>query len=187
MSIGRKWKVIVPTVVLAVLIGGVAWAATNGPASPKTGTAAIDRPFLGGQGLSAGTQAGRWASFRSRASHITEAKVGFFYDGQTHTLTIEHGLITETAPDAITLKRLDGQTVSVPVSDQTKVRLDRQWSSLDALKAGDRIFTFQIDGAAARLVVAFDRFEAPAGAAGDAGDVGSAGDQMIAAALGLAG
>ena len=55
-----RWtrKVIVPTLVLAVLIGGVAWAATNGPASPITGTAARDRPFLGAQGLSAGAQAG---------------------------------------------------------------------------------------------------------------------------------
>jgi hypothetical protein len=198
-----QWKVIVPTAVLAIMVGGAAWATTSNASqepngqgiAPALGNGApgVARPFPAGLRPGSNAAVQRPAGIRGRAEHLTEAKVSFFYEGAAHTLTVEHGVITAVAQDAISLKRLDGQTVTVAVNDQTKVRLDRQWSSLDALKAGDRVFTFQVDGAAAKLLIAFDRGIPAPGATGDLGAASAPGvgagegdDQMIAAVLGLA-
>jgi len=52
------------------------------------------------------------------------------------------------------------------VDSNTRVRLDGQPSSVGALKDGDHIFTLQVDGAAARFVLAFDRPPGSPSAAG---------------------
>src|SRR5437870_2916334 len=130
-----RFKVVGATVVLAVLIGGSAWAATsNGSRSFTPRGAAMARLAANApaQPGAPGTTAGpRW---RDRVEHMTNAQVNFFYNGETYALTIQHGILTQVGSDALTLKELDGRSLTVPVNGQTRVRLNHQWSSLDKLE-----------------------------------------------------
>ena len=169
-----RWKVVGASVALAVLVGGTAWAASDGggPATPASGAT------IGAQPGSAG-RPGEW---RNRLSHVTHATVNIVVRGEPYELTIEHGILTAVGGDSLTVKELDGRTATVPVSQDTRVRLDGQPSSLDALKVGDRVFTLEVGTNPARFVVAFDdRVPAGAGATTD-----GAVDQAIAAIIGSA-
>ena len=180
-----RWKVVAVVVTLSVLVGGVALAATDrsssaGPAG-RLGSA-FGRPgspagALAGTGSAPASAAARW---RERISHVTHATVDVFVAGSNHELTLQHGVLTSVGNDGLTVKETDGTSVTIAVDANTAVRLDRQPSSMDALKTGDVVFAVQIDGHPARLVVAFDRRGLPAGT--DATDAGRA----IAGLLGSA-
>jgi len=184
-----RWKVVAVVVTLSVLVGGVALAATDrsssaGPAG-RLGSA-FGRPgspagalagALAGTGSAPASAAARW---RERISHVTHATVDVFVAGSNHELTLQHGVLTSVGNDGLTVKETDGTSVTIAVDANTAVRLDRQPSSMDALRTGDVVFTVQVDGHPARLVVAFDRRGLPAGT--DATDAGRA----IAGLLGSA-
>ena len=87
---------------------------------------------------------------------------------------------TVTAVDAtartITIKRADGQTVSVTAIDKTRVRKQGQKASFGDIKTGDLVQIIQIDRGDG-FVVALIRDRGPAGAAN-----GQTSDQSPAAA-----
>jgi hypothetical protein len=178
----RRWKVMGATAVLAVLVGGTAWAA-SGPSRPSAPAGSVP----GGSGtrpVGPSALAARGQQWRERISHVTHAAVDVVVGGKPYELTIEHGVLTTIVGDALTVKEADGRIATVAVSPDTKVRLDGQPSSLDALKVGDRVFTLTVGTNPARFVVAFDG-AAPAGATGTSGSVDGA-DQVLAALLGSA-
>ena len=161
-----RWKVIVPTAVLAVMIGGAAWAATSeGSAQASGSPAGGSRPLA--QRIAQARQAGSTGTAPSmarpgfgllRIAHVmTNAQINVVVNGATHQLTVQHGDLTGTGDTSLTVKELDGSSVTVPVDGSTRVRLDGRSSSLSSLKTGDHVFTLQVDGGTVRFVVAFDR------------------------------
>ena len=66
--------------------------------------------------------------------------------GSFANLTVDTGEITaiDDAAKTITVKRADGESVTATATDQTRVCLDGQASSFDALKAGDRARLVQV-------------------------------------------
>ncbi|MCA1830322.1 MAG: DUF5666 domain-containing protein, partial [Actinobacteria bacterium] len=61
------------------------------------------------------------------------------------TVRVNTGTITAVGNDSITLKRADGQSVTVPVTPDTKIRRDRAQAKLSDLKSGDVVRTMQVD------------------------------------------
>ena len=66
--------------------------------------------------------------------------------GSFANVTVDTGEITaiDHAAKTITIKRADGQTVTATAGDQTRVCLDGQPSSFDALKTGDHARLMQV-------------------------------------------
>jgi hypothetical protein len=59
-------------------------------------------------------------------------------------ITVDQGTITALDGKKVTIKRLDGESVSATATDQTKVCKDGKVSTLDALKKGDHARLVQV-------------------------------------------
>jgi hypothetical protein len=52
---------------------------------------------------------------------------------------INQGTVTAVGSNSLTLKRADGETVTVPVASDTKIRKDREDVTLGDIKVGDLV------------------------------------------------
>ena len=80
-------------------------------------------------------------------------------DGTTAQIAYDRGEITATSASSITLKRRDGQSVTLAVDSQTVVRKKGQQGALAALAVGDRAMVFSTSGRA--LLIRAIRMPAP--------------------------
>lgn len=64
------------------------------------------------------------------------------YDGSTFGLEFDHGLIVSITEEEIRVMRVDGQTVTLRVTEDTIVRDGLEPGSLDGLEVGDRAMFF---------------------------------------------
>lgn len=81
-------------------------------------------------------------------------------DGSFVTRIIDHGDVTSVDGNSVTIKRLDGQSVTVTAGQDTKIRRNGEEAALSALKAGDRARIAQIksgDTTTVRAIRAFSK------------------------------
>jgi len=114
-----------------------------------------------------GRSCGRPASGRARRLVHSESKVkapsGFAL------ITIDQGEITAISGKKLTVKRLDGESVTATATDETKVCKDGQRSTFDSLKVGDHARLMQIRSerfTGLRRITAVTPGSEPSGSAG---------------------
>jgi len=81
--------------------------------------------------------------------------VKIYVKGQTHEFQLYRGTVQSVSASSLTLKELDGTTVSIPVDAQTKVRNMGKKASLSDIHSGEIAFALRPVNAAARQVRAF--------------------------------
>lgn len=60
------------------------------------------------------------------------------------TVIVDHGEVTGVSGNTVTIKRLDGESVSVTATDTTKIRRNGEDAAIGTLVAGDRAHISQI-------------------------------------------
>jgi hypothetical protein len=147
---------------MTALGGGLVNAAPSSASSTAAETvpapaAESDAPSLLGERLRALRDRfgdGRLARFRQHLVHGTFTVLG--RDGELVTIQLDHGTVASIADGRITIAEAGDTSVTVNTTDDTKVRKDREPSSLAALEVGDEVVVHSIveEGAAtARLIV----------------------------------
>lgn len=97
---------------------------------------------------------GHLARLRQHFVHGTFTVVG--REGQLITIQVDHGTVAAIADGTLAIAEAGDRTVSVNTTEDTRVRKDREPSSLAALEVGEEVIVHSIveDGAAtARFVV----------------------------------
>jgi hypothetical protein len=82
----------------------------------------------------------------------THAEINFTSGGVSHTLILDRGRIESVSPAGLMLREQDGSLVAIPVSAETKVRVNGRRAPITAVRVGFQAQTRRIDGGAAKLV-----------------------------------
>jgi hypothetical protein len=164
-----RWRLstVAGALLLMTAVGaGLVNAAPSSPSSTAAATvpaqaAESDAPGLLGERLRALRDRfgdrfgdGRLARFRQHLVHGTFTVLG--RDGELVTIQLDHGTVASIADGRITIAEAGDTSVTVNTTDDTKVRKDREPSSLAALEVGDEVVVHSIveEGAAtARFIV----------------------------------
>lgn len=159
---GNSVKIGAAALAAALIVGGVAWAGQDG---------SRNRGDLAGPGLAFGGSEAFAGKGRGEARHghrgrgllrkVARAELVMVIDGETRKVRLDRGTVKSVSASAITLEELDGTTVTIPVDDETVVRVGREKGLLDAVEEGFLAMTVRVDGGAARMVRAFDREQMP--------------------------
>ena len=75
-------------------------------------------------------------------------------DGESETIRVDQGKVKSTAADSITITENDGNEVTIPVDDETKVlgKPGRE-TTLDDLAAGQQVTVSAPEGEAAKAIM----------------------------------
>jgi hypothetical protein len=85
----------------------------------------------------------------------THAEINFTAGGISHTLILDRGRVQSVSATGLALREQDGSVVDIPVSAQTKVRVNGRLASLAAVRVGFQAQARRVDGGAAKVVRAF--------------------------------
>ena len=136
-------------VVAALVAGGgaAAWATESGPSSAPSTPAQPPAAANGAPAQNGGRRAGRpGAGLAQRAIHGDLIVRGT--DGQFQNVTIDRGVVETKGDNSFTLKRPDGQTVTVKVDANTKYRGVSDFAGLQTGKRAGAV----TEGGVAKMV-----------------------------------
>lgn len=128
------------TAIAAGFVGAVAVAAT---AFGQTGTPSPTDPA---------------AKDRRKAHRVVHSETKVQTDDGFALVIRDHGEITAVDGSRVTIKRLDGETVTVAAGEDTRIRRNGEQATVSDLKPGDRAAIVQIDRGGARVVRAIRAF-----------------------------
>ena len=133
IEMSRRWKLVLAGALVAMLSGGVALAATSSsPPSTSTSPGSSSGPSTGDKGSD---RAHGWLRHRL-FRNLSNAELNVMIDGTEHTIHIDRGTVQSVSSTQLVLKELDGSTVTVPVSADTKVMVNGQEASISSVETG---------------------------------------------------
>jgi hypothetical protein len=140
---GTKTKIaLAGTFVGLVAMSAAAFGQTGSGSDPSSSTNTSRRPRAAAAEGRAARRCSRLDGRRAGRLVHSEAKVkapaGFA------NITVDQGTITALDGKKVTIKRLDGESVSATATDKTKICKDGEVVSFDALKTGDHARLVQV-------------------------------------------
>ena len=69
-----------------------------------------------------------------------------------HTLTYDHGRVTDVSPTSLTLREPDGSVVTIGIDAGTRVKIDGRPAAVGQVRRLETATTVTVDGGAAALV-----------------------------------
>jgi hypothetical protein len=106
--------------------------------------------------------------------NLSNAELNVTIDGTQHTIRIDRGTVQSVSSTQLVLKELDGSTLTVPVSADTKVVVNGQEQSISSVETGYLVVAIRDGDNPAKAVRAHDPSLAPGadanGAASNTGD-----------------
>lgn len=164
METKKTWKIAGPLIgsalAVALLSGGIAWAARGSTPSPSP-SASTAIPG----GMKEGGRLGPRALFRHLSSAVLTVDVG----GQIHQIHVDRGTVKSISATAVTLEEADGRTVTVPLDANTRFVLNCKPVALSDIKTGVTATAMRDGDSPARVLRARDPSLPDAGAAGGTG------------------
>jgi hypothetical protein len=165
METKKTWKsagtLIGSALAVALLSGGIAWAARGSTTPTPSPSASAATPG----GMKEGARLGRRALFRHLSSAVLTVEVG----GQIHQIDVDRGTVKSISATAVTLEEADGRTVTVPLDANTRFVLNCKPVALSDIKSGVTATTMRDGDSPARVLRTRDPSLPDADAAGGTG------------------
>ena len=149
---GSRGKLLAFAVAPALVTGGIAIAAEGGGGQADPGAAQV---APGGPAFAAGGPGGqrmRGVRMGGMRRNLVEGDLKLYVRGRTRTVHIDRGKLTAKSDDSLTLKRLDGSTVSVPVNEDTRVGMGGRRAALEDIPDGATVVTIREGNGPAKAV-----------------------------------